>query len=370
MKKVIILSVSLLCLGGVSSCSTLNAKQVSNNDELFIEEVYTGNNSANNSQCTSGESCNNSALVNYAKTEADYREYGERTKRNHLYTQSGTGNNLTASIQPSVEDDIVISNQEDTEISSVKLVENTENLKNNIDNDIFSQTEDFTLDSETEEDDDFSKTASFILETSPVDNDITKDENNQKTENKVTRTVSVVEEIIEENRTNEEIKIASADAEFSVICEEDCEDLFLEGDNNISSEFTEESFDIEEFVNKDDEDINIEQDTDNETLIAELETEVKEVKVTDDTILIWEAKEGDNLRELLTKWSAMSGWKLLWSTNRNYILSAGVTFKGKFADVSSALIRAFARARPAPIATYYKGNRVIVVETMENENAY
>lgn len=57
-------------------------------------------------------------------------------------------------------------------------------------------------------------------------------------------------------------------------------------------------------------------------------------------------------------------------TNRNYILSAGVMFKGKFADVSSALIRAFARARPAPIATYYKGNRVIVIETMENENAY
>ena len=66
----------------------------------------------------------------------------------------------------------------------------------------------------------------------------------------------------------------------------------------------------------------------------------------------------------------MSGWKLLWNTNRNYVLSAGVMFKGKFADVSSALIRAFARARPAPIATYYKGNRVIVVETMENENAY
>ncbi len=66
----------------------------------------------------------------------------------------------------------------------------------------------------------------------------------------------------------------------------------------------------------------------------------------------------------------MSGWKVLWNTNRNYTLSAGVMFKGKFTDVSSALIRAFARARPAPIATYYKGNRVIVIETMENENAY
>ena len=354
MKKVIILSVSLLCLGGISSCSTLNAKQVSNNDELFIEEVYTSDNSANNIQCANGESCNDSALINYTKTETDFREYGERTKRDHLYTQSGTGNNLTASIQPSIEDDIVTSNNTDDETNSLKTAE---------------QTNDFTLSNEAE-DDDFSKTASFVLENSPVDVDIAKDDGNLGSENKVTRTVSVVEEIIEENRENEEIKIASADAEFSVICEEDCEDLFLEGDNNISSEFTEESFDIEEFVNNDDEDINIEQDTDKETLIAELETEIKEVKVTDDTVFIWEAKEGDNLRELLTKWSGMSGWKLLWNTNRNYILSAGVTFKGKFADVSSALIRAFARARPAPIATYYKGNRVIVVETMENENAY
>ena len=98
--------------------------------------------------------------------------------------------------------------------------------------------------------------------------------------------------------------------------------------------------------------------------------DIEEVKIADDTVLTWGAEEGDNLRELLTKWSAMSGWKLLWNTNRNYVLSAGVMFKGKFADVSSALIRAFARARPAPIATYYKGNRVIVVETMENENAY
>ena len=101
-----------------------------------------------------------------------------------------------------------------------------------------------------------------------------------------------------------------------------------------------------------------------------MDASLGEVKIADETVLTWEAEEGDNLRELLTKWSAMSGWKLLWNTNRNYVLSAGVMFKGKFADVSSALIRAFARARPAPIATYYKGNRVIVVETMENENAY
>jgi hypothetical protein len=132
------------------------------------------------------------------------------------------------------------------------------------------------------------------------------------------------------------------------------------------SEFTDESFDLEDYVPANDDDIQFTEIGDKKLA----EEAVVEEEITDDTILTWEAKEGDTLRELLTAWSAKSGWKLLWNTNRNYTLTAGVMFKGKFTDVSSALIRAFARARPAPIATYYKGNRVIVVETLENENAY
>ena len=84
----------------------------------------------------------------------------------------------------------------------------------------------------------------------------------------------------------------------------------------------------------------------------------------------WLAEEGQSLKELLTAWSEESGWRLIWKTNRNYTLNAGAMFRGNFADVASALVRAFARARPAPIATFYKGNRVLVVETMEDENAY
>ena len=84
----------------------------------------------------------------------------------------------------------------------------------------------------------------------------------------------------------------------------------------------------------------------------------------------WLAEEGQSLKELLTQWSEEAGWRLIWKTNRNYTLNAGAMFRGSFADVASALVRAFARARPAPIATFYKGNRVLVIETMEDENAY
>lgn len=90
----------------------------------------------------------------------------------------------------------------------------------------------------------------------------------------------------------------------------------------------------------------------------------------EDPVQDWLAEEGQTLKALLTEWSERSGWRLIWKSNRNYTLTAGAMFRGRFADVSSALIRAFARARPAPVATFYKGNRVLVVETMEDENAY
>lgn len=90
----------------------------------------------------------------------------------------------------------------------------------------------------------------------------------------------------------------------------------------------------------------------------------------EDPVEDWLAEEGKTLKGLLTDWSEKSGWRLVWKSNRNYTLTAGAMFRGRFADVSSALIRAFARAKPAPIGTFYKGNRVLVVETLEDENAF
>lgn len=90
----------------------------------------------------------------------------------------------------------------------------------------------------------------------------------------------------------------------------------------------------------------------------------------DDAVEDWLAEEGNTLKGLLSDWCERSGWRLIWNSNRNYTLNAGAMFRGRFADVTSALIRTFARAQPAPMATFYKGNRVLVVETREDENAY
>lgn len=82
----------------------------------------------------------------------------------------------------------------------------------------------------------------------------------------------------------------------------------------------------------------------------------------------WAADPGTTLKGLLTEWGEKSGWTVVWKLDRDYHLEAGVIFRGIFTDVSSALIRSFARATPAPIGTFYQGNRVLVISTQEDEN--
>jgi len=88
-----------------------------------------------------------------------------------------------------------------------------------------------------------------------------------------------------------------------------------------------------------------------------------------DPVEDWLATEGSSVRSLLTQWGDKAGWRVVWSTDREYVLEAGAMFRGRFMDVASAILRSFARAAPAPWGTFYKGNRVLVVTTQEDENA-
>ncbi len=438
MKKNFLLSFCVLCVCGVSACNSLK------NDSKSID-VYISENEAPIIDTTvdpygrcgvNGISCNDTALVNYTETETDYRAYGERTKRDHLYTQSAVGNNLAATVQPGLEEDVVVSN-----IVVSNTVSPTSTRKYVIDNGVFSQTGALELEprvhkyplnsnsgsksqiknnSQTDGDvfdPQVQKYSLAVTENSNSGNESQIKNNSQTsggafdphaqkyslsmTENSDSGNESqirnnsqgqvIVHKIadakeneamyannvetmttIGKNRlgrklnVKEVLKSEGSGSTYEIVCEEECDDII--NDDIITSEFTEESFDIADYIEESgDADVRfIDVGKEKQTI----DVAIDEVLVGDNTILTWEAQEGENLRELLTKWSAMSGWKLLWNTNRNYILNAGVMFKGKFADVSAALIRAFARARPAPVATYYKGNRVIVVETMENENAY
>ncbi len=182
--------------------------------------------------------CTDNAPVNYTRTQADFRAYGERTARDHRITQAGAGNNISATVMPSINDEVI---EYEAEVSGNP-------------------------------------------QTMPMQMQVpaTAEQNQQ---------YEVVDNAPEE--------------------------------------------DYADNPNRD-----------------------------------WLAEEGQSLKDLLVQWSEEAGWRLIWKTNRNYTLNAGAMFRGNFADVASALVRAFARAKPAPVATFYKGNRVLVIETMEDENAY
>ena len=83
----------------------------------------------------------------------------------------------------------------------------------------------------------------------------------------------------------------------------------------------------------------------------------------------WVAAEGTTLRSLLLEWGDRVGWRIVWNMDRDYALEAGAVFRGRFVDVAAALLRSFARATPAPKGVFYKGNKVLVISTREDENA-
>lgn len=235
----------LAALLGLSGCVLY--KTTTTQEAVYDENALTD-------ECPGG-GCETDPFINYTQTRANYRQYGELSPRDHLVSQAGAGNNISAAIPPSIENE-VITYEEQVQVAENKMPDE------------------------------------FIVEcdTVPCPETLTSETNEPEPE--------TVKQVEQENK-------------------------------------------------------NISNDADGE-----------------DPVQDWYAEEGQNLKALLTKWSEESGWRLVWNTNRNYVLNAGAMFRGRFADVSSALIRAFARARPAPIATFYKGNRVLVVETMEDENAY
>ncbi len=232
MNKKTLLSVCLATLLGLPACT--------------FQATNTPRPVAQNPSVCPGGNCPADPFVNYTQTRADFREYGELSPRDQRISQSGAGNNLSAAIPPSIDNEVITYEEQ---IESKK-----------------GAVEDPSTDSESKE---------------------------TQSPETIQEDVTIEEKVVENDNSGQE-----------------------------------------------------------------------------DPIQDWYAEEGQNLKSLLTKWSEESGWRLVWNTNRNYVLSAGAMFRGRFADVSSALIRAFARARPAPVATFYKGNRVLVVETMEDENAY
>ena len=82
----------------------------------------------------------------------------------------------------------------------------------------------------------------------------------------------------------------------------------------------------------------------------------------------WTALGGSSLHQTLKEWSGESGWTISWQSERDYPLEASAEFYGDFEVAAGNLVRAFSRAQPPVRATIYRGNRVIVVSSGQDQN--
>ena len=105
--------------------------------------------------------------------------------------------------------------------------------------------------------------------------------------------------------------------------------------------------------------------TNNSVSESKVDSSEEPKKNIPDQVRSWVVVSDQTLREVLKSWCEKEGWDFVWATNREYPIEASAVFKGRFVDVASALVRNFSRATPTPYAKFYKGNRVLVVSTID-----
>lgn len=81
----------------------------------------------------------------------------------------------------------------------------------------------------------------------------------------------------------------------------------------------------------------------------------------------WLAASGRSLSGVLKDWGDRAGWTIVWRSDRDYPLDASATFTGDFTSAATQLFQGFATATPMPLGHFYKGNRVLVVESGEGQ---
>ena len=74
----------------------------------------------------------------------------------------------------------------------------------------------------------------------------------------------------------------------------------------------------------------------------------------------WRAVAGETLDQVLSDWAHKAQWRLVFNSQVLYEIQAGAEFQGSFTEAVSALVHSN-HTRPMPIATFYSGNRVLLI---------
>ena len=81
---------------------------------------------------------------------------------------------------------------------------------------------------------------------------------------------------------------------------------------------------------------------------------------TPDTIN-WHIHAGANLRIVLSNWTKIAGWNLIWQTPKDYNIQIPVTLIGSFEQVIHQLMDSVNRTNPEIEALLYQRNKVVVI---------
>jgi hypothetical protein len=91
--------------------------------------------------------------------------------------------------------------------------------------------------------------------------------------------------------------------------------------------------------------------------------------VTISSSVSWKVPAGGTLRDILTDWCEAGGWTLVWNSDYEYPIQAGASFDGDFITATSALVKSLAEAKPPVKASFYRGNKVLLISTsIEEQN--
>ena len=243
------LTVCLTALFSLSGCASFQ-KAPANDNTLQTD--------ASIQVCPNGV-CETDPFINYTQTRADYRQYGELSERDVIVSEAGAGNNLSAAIPPSLENE---------------MIEYEEQVENEAQAAVAATTD------------------STVLPEGDASGQQASSEENLATQVK---------------SANEEKASTEADENNSVVAQNNQQTA--ENDSTIKA--SDENYTGQEAI----ENAETENVTSDEAVLANQNENEEPEDQEEDPVRDWYAEEGQNLKALLTEWSAQSGWRLVWNSN-------------------------------------------------------
>ncbi len=88
---------------------------------------------------------------------------------------------------------------------------------------------------------------------------------------------------------------------------------------------------------------------------------------------VWRAEPGEHLRDVIRRWASRAGVDVVWSTEYDFPIQAGVSLNGSFEEAVRDLLSGFVDAKPQPFGRLHDnpnaGQRTLVVQTRGNTGA-